>query len=410
MYEVAIIGGGAAGIELAKQCGKNKLSSVVIDYSLDNLGGTCLNKGCIPTKYYLNISRYNNNLRELYENKNNIVLSIKKLAFDYLRKQGIEFIWGKARLSDSHTILVDSKKIEARYIVIATGSKPYSPIEPSREIIFAEDIFSFPQLPDKFLVIGGGAVGLEIACILNNLGRKVTIVEKENSILPNFDCSITQRLKLILEKKGINFNLAQDIKNYNLKDFDMVILACGRVPNVEDLGLDVLGIVCQNSWIKTDERLRTNIPNIYSCGDVIGEKLYAYAGLHQARVCVDNILGKHSYKDYLGLAQCVFTQPNLATVGILEEEAKSKNIKYKVVKSNFLPFSSSYVYLDTQGFIEVLFDEDEKIIGAGIISHLASELISIFSLAIRYGFTISELRKATFIHPTISEIITDIFN
>ena len=406
MYDVAVVGAGAAGIEAVKLLSRNKLKTVLIDREYESFGGVCLNKGCIPAKYYLNSSRYNKDISVICEQKNKMLERIKRPALEYIKKQGVDVIWSDAHLKTRNVIDTSSGAVEAKFIIIATGSHPFELIKADNDkVFFAEDIFSFKDIGNKFLIVGAGAVGLEIACFLNNLEKDVLVIEKENRILPHFDRFLSNRLKVILEKKGIKIKLNEDVNNYTLNDFDTVLLSAGRKPNIENLGIDSIGLANNRGWIKTDDYLKTNIDNIYACGDITGSKLLAYAAEQHAEIAVDNITGAERKVDYFGLAESVFTQPQLAVVGILEEEAKSRNIKYRTVKSNFLRFSSAYAYSDTDGFIQVLFDGNDNILGAGIISNAASELISIFSMAVKSGIKLTQMKNLNFIHPTLSEII-----
>jgi len=411
MYDLVIIGAGAAGIEASKRAIKSGLKTLLVDKNFDNFGGTCLNFGCIPTKYYLNSSKFNKDLSLIYNEKNEIVNSIKDSARDFLEKGGLEFKCGEVKFVSSNKIKIDETKVEAKNIIIATGSKPHELVKVDGEkIIFAENLFLLQSLPESFLIIGASYVGLEMACILNNLGKKVLVIEKEDSILPRVEKSLTSRLKVILKKRGIEIKTSDDFGNYNFDDYQMVIQAVGRQPNVDDLNLADIGLKQkEGSWIDVDNKLCTNVSNIYACGDVCGDKMLAYTAEEQARIIIDNINGQDRQEDFFGLAQCVFTQPQIACVGVLSVEAREKNIEHKVIKSNFLRFSSAHVYSDTNGYIEVAIDSNNKIIGAGIISNIASELISVFSLAIRSHLTSDDLKNCTFIHPTISEIVSSIF-
>jgi dihydrolipoamide dehydrogenase len=175
---------------------------------------------------------------------------------------------------------------------------------------------------------------------------------------------------------------------------------------VASLKLQNIGLALDEwGWIKTDKFMKTNLKNVYACGDINGKKFFAYTAEYQAEICINNIAGNKMEEDYTGIPECVFSLPQIAKVGILEEEAKKKNMKYKIANSNFLKFSSSYLHDDVNGFIEIVADEEDRVIGAGIISNMASELISIFSLAIKNNLTLKDLKKCTLIHPTLSEII-----
>lgn len=405
MYDVAIIGAGPGGISCAKEAHSLGLEAILIDKNKESFGGTCLNSGCIPAKFLLNSSKHNTSWDELIAQKGAVVDGIKTSLLKHLENQKIKVQWGSALLLDNHTINIDGQKVEAKNIVIATGSSPKSLVQEPK-IVFAQDLLNEQSLEDKFLIIGAGYIGVELASLLNNLGKDVLLIEKENRILPFADLSLAKRLRIILEKKGIKIKTGDDVSNYNLDDFDTVISAVGRIPNAVNLGLEGLGVHLEDGWIKTDEFLRTNVSNIYACGDVTGKKLLAYTAEYQGRICAQNIAAKPCREDLENIPECVFSVPQLAQLGLSSDEAAKLNIPHRVIKSNFLRFSSSYAYNDTDGFIQVIVGEDDKILGAGIISNFAADLANTLSLCIRNKLGIKELREAVLIHPTISEIIS----
>jgi dihydrolipoamide dehydrogenase len=232
------------------------------------------------------------------------------------------------------------------------------------------------------------------------------VIEKENRILPSFEENLSGRLRAILEQKNIKIDTAVDTGKYNTSVFDKIILATGRTPNSQGLNLEKAGVICdEKGWIKTDSFMRTNVKNIYACGDITAKKLLAYIAEYQARLCIDNILGKKQKEDYSVLPECVFCLPQIAKVGIGENEAKEKNLKHKIIRSNFLKFSSAHVYDDKQGFIQLIVDQKDIIIGAAIISNFAAELINLLALMIRQKVTLSSFKHCHFIHPTLSEMI-----
>lgn len=410
MYDLVVIGAGASGIACAKHALRYGLKTALIDIERDSFGGTCLNRGCIPAKFIINSSKINKDWQNVFAQKNELVEKIKKSTLEHLEKSGIEIFWSKASFLNEHTLSVNGKKIEAKNIIIATGSKP-KPLFSHPKALFAEEVFIKNNIPERFLIVGAGYIGMEFASLLSNFNKNVTVLEKEENILPSFDVNLTKRLRIILERKGIKIDTASDIKKYNLDDFDNIILSVGRAANIDGLDLEKIGIFFdKGGWIKTDSSMRTNISGIYACGDITGKRLLAYVAEYQARICVDTIMGKKVKEDYHTIADCVFSLPSIAKVGILEEEAKAKNLKYRIAKSNFFKFSSSYVYNDQDGFMQVLVDEEDKIIGAGIISNLSAELISIFSYLMQNNLTIDTLQKSVFIHPTLSEIIPALLN
>lgn len=405
MYDVAIIGAGAAGIACAKEAARYKLKTILLERALQNFGGTCINTGCIPTKFFLNSSKINKDWGSVSKQSENLIEKIKQPALNYLKKIGVEIMFGQVSFLSEHTLKIDTKAIEARNIIIACGSKPKK-ITLKREYTFAQELFRCQDIAQNILIIGAGYIGIEFASLLNNFSKNVTVVEKEENILPVFSTSLTSRLRLILERKNIRINTAVDIDKYNIDNFEKIILSVGRQPDAETLSLRNAGIICsKQGWIKTDRYLRTNIKNIYACGDIAGKKLLAYIAEYQAKICCANITGKKETQDYTNIPECVFSLPQAACIGITEEEAKLKNIKHKIIRSNFLKFSSAYVYGDTDGFMQLIVSQGDRIIGASIISNFAAELIAIFSLAIRAKIKIVDLKKNIFIHPTLSEII-----
>ncbi|MCQ9206169.1 MAG: NAD(P)/FAD-dependent oxidoreductase [Omnitrophica bacterium] len=409
MYDLAIIGAGAAGIACAKDALAAKFRVILIEREEKYFGGTCLNTGCIPTKFFLNSSKLGKSWEESFSRVKEIVAKIKQPLLFYLEKQGLDIVWGQASFIDKNTLDVSGRKINAENIVIATGSSPKSILNDKR-IIPAEELFNKDTLGDKVLIIGAGYIGMEFASLLHNLGKTVCVAEKEDRILPGFDKQLANRLASILSKKGIDIRTSSDVTEFDRDDYDFILSAVGRKPNIAGLKTENVGLSLQNyGWINTDSFMRTNIENIYACGDVTGKMLLAYVAEYQARICVNNIRGTSTQENYKDIAECVFSLPQIAKVGVLDEEVRKENIRYKVLKSNFLRYSSAYVYDDMDGFIKVVVDEKNKIIGAGIISHSAAELINIFSLCIKNGLGLEELRRCLFIHPTISEIIPSLF-
>lgn len=405
MYDLAIIGSGAAGLASARCALKYGLKTVLLDRSQADFGGTCLNRGCIPTKFFLNNSKLGKTWQEIFNKKNDIIEKIKKDSLNYLEKAGIKICFADASFIDEHSFMAGKEKIEAKNIIIATGSKPKALLAHPK-CIFAEEFFSEPEIDENFLVVGAGYIGIEFSSLLNSFKKRVTLIEKEDEILPFFDTTITRRLRIILEKKGIKIETSADLKNYDLSSYDKVILAVGREPDIKGLDIEKTGLFFEKGgWIKTNEKCETNIKNIFACGDVTGKRLLAYVAEAQAQACIKNIMGEKTSVDYRSIADCVFSIPQMAKVGIQETEAKEKNLKYKILKTNFLKFSSSYVYNDQDGFIQVIVGEGDTILGANIISNYAAELIGIFSYAIYNNLDVKSFSKCFFIHPTLSEII-----
>ncbi len=405
MYDVAIIGAGPAGIASAKKSIALGLKTALIEEKIDTLGGICLNSGCIPVKFLLNALKANTSWAKAYKDSQDTIEKIKTPLFKFLKKQGVDIIWGKANFLDKNTLLVGDAKIKASNIIIATGSLPKILLNYPK-VITAENILTKPDLADRILIIGGGYIGIEIASLLHGFGKNITVMEKEKDILTNFDSYLCRRLQVLLEQRGIKIETNKEVAVKDFENYDIVISAVGRKPNLEGLNVENVGISLDSKgWIRTDEYLRTNIDNIYACGDINGKKLLAYIAEYQGDICLGNINGKLAKEDYRAVPECVFAMPSLAKVGVLEDEARVKNIKYKIIKTNFLKFSSSYVYKDNDGFMEVLTDEEDRIIGAGVISQAAGEIISLFALSIKNNLKVKDLQKCLFVHPTLAEIV-----
>ncbi|MBU2102478.1 MAG: NAD(P)/FAD-dependent oxidoreductase [Candidatus Omnitrophota bacterium] len=405
MYDIAIIGAGAAGIAACKRALAHQRKVILIDESFERFGGTCINQGCIPTKFFIRSAVAGKSWPEIFDAARALIKKIKVPLHVFLEKQGVRVMYGAAVLLDGHRIRVAETIIEARAIIIATGSLPRT-IVTHPSAFFAQELFSRSSIPEKFLIVGGGSIGIEVTSLLRRLGKIVHVVEKETRILPSFEESVSSRLKVILERTGVTFELGKDVSGIDLSSFDAIIMAAGRVPNTVDCGLAVAGVALgPGGWIKTDERGRTSVDTVYACGDVTGKKLLAYTAEYQAKLCVDTIAGKNVVVDDTGIPECVFSLPQIACVGMNASSARDNNIAHRVIKSNFLKFSSAYVYDDTDGYAQIVLAPGGTVLGATVISHAAGELINLLSLCVRSKLPVTVLSQAIFIHPTLSEVI-----
>ncbi|MBU2251178.1 MAG: NAD(P)/FAD-dependent oxidoreductase, partial [Candidatus Omnitrophica bacterium] len=376
MYDLAIIGAGPAGIAAARAARSAGLKTVLFERSQDSFGGTCLNRGCIPTKFLLHNSKSGQSWSQLKAQLKETIGKIKSPLIDSLKKNGLDIVFGQVVFQDKNTLDCKGSKFSAKNIIIASGSVPKN-IFKSGSVVLAEEIFSRPDLADQVLIVGAGYIGIELASLLNSLGKRVRLIEKEDDILLGFDSQLTRRLRVILEKRGIVIETGVDSAKFDFDRFGLVVSATGRTANLDSLNIENSQVsIDKQGWIRTDEYLRSSQGHIYACGDVTGKKLLAYVAEYQGNLCVKNITGKNIREDYFGLPEAVFSKPQIARVGLLEKEAEARGIKITIIKSNFLRFSSSYVYGDTDGYIKVLVDQQGKIIGAGIISETAAELIN----------------------------------
>lgn len=423
-YDLAVIGAGWAGFNAAKRAKELGLKVALIEK--EKIGGTCLNRGCIPTKaliqsakvytltkksqnFGIEIPRPQINLPEIQTRKEKIVQQLHQ-GLEFLLKD-IEIIPGQAHILTNNTIEVEQKKITAKFLLIATGSQPLELKEikfDGCKIISSNEILNLKEIPASLLIIGGGVIGCEFASLFSTLGTQVSLIEKMPQLLPGEDSEVARKLELLFKKRGIKVGTNTDAVGFDLKNYGLVLLAIGRMPNTKDLHLDKLGVNVEKERIITDEYLRTNIPNIYAAGDCTGKFMLAHYASYQGCIAAENIACPNTPKkaDNPNIPNCIFTDPEIASVGLKEQEAKAKGIDIKVNKFDFLGSGMARILDETEGLIKIISKEDtHKIIGGSIIGPRATELISILTLAVSTGLTISQIKETIFAHPTLSESI-----
>ena len=445
--EILIIGGGPGGYVAALKASQFKKRVILVEQ--DKVGGTCLNYGCIPTKALLHSTKLIEKIKKsnlwginaeiksfdflkMQERKNRIVNQLVKGVEFLLRRNEIKLIRGTAYLENEHTAKVVSGEeehiIEAQYIILATGSLPselpFLKIDGKR-IISSKESLELTEIPKKFIIIGAGAIGLELGVIYHRLGSEIIIIEIMPTILPGNDLEIVNHLEKILKEKGMRIytntriekaEVTKDkvkLEGVNLEnnqilkfEAEKVLLAIGRKANHENLGLDKLGIEKdERGFVKVNSQFRTNISNIYAIGDLIGGKLLAHKASHEGIGAVMSICGLPFKFDYLALSSAVFIEPEFSTVGLTEEEALNKGIKIKIGKFPFRANGRALTMGEGDGLVKIVANEKEEIIGAHILGPQASELIAELALAIRLRRKVREIGETVHIHPTLSESI-----
>jgi dihydrolipoamide dehydrogenase len=447
-YDVIIIGSGPAGYTLACGTAKNGLKTLIIEK--DRAGGVCLNVGCIPTKALINIVGNLYNLRSLNifnENINPVIdrakiaQKVKTIAdnvskgIDYLFKTNkVEFISGEAEIIDKNTVKVGDRAFKSSTIVIASGSRNKdisgfykSNIDKTRIITSTEALF-FTEEPTSITILGAGAIGVEFAYIFNNLGWQVNLLEFFPNILPNMDIECTKNLERSFKKKNINIitgarvtgitqindELITDYETGNKAEAvksNFILNALGRTPNSDIKGLDSLNIAMEKGFIKVDNEFKTSIDGVYAIGDVISNKpLLAHVAYAEARALSDILLKKeNSFKvDYSLVPFCIYTEPQIASFGLTEEEAKNKNLNIKILKSFYKASGKAAALEKTEGFIKIIVDAyDETIIGAYITGYDATEIIHELLICAKLKIKIKDIADTMHAHPTIAELIQD---
>ncbi len=444
--KVAVLGSGPGGYVCAIRLAQLGAEVTVIEDK--HIGGVCLNKGCIPTKVLLHSTEIfdllnkessslglkMDNLKIDYEllntRKNLVVTQLVEGVKSLFDSNNIEFINGRGKLINNNEIEITTpygiKCLKFDRIVIATGSRPMIiPIEGNKlENVFTSDeLLKIDYIPDSLLIIGGGVIGVEFANIYSNLGTKVTIVEMLPNLVANMDYEIVSYLEESLKEKNVNIykntkvmSISKNGKELRTEidtgdrsfyvNSDLVLMATGRRPNIEDIGLEQLGIRFSNKGIETDELFKTNIENIYAIGDCTNGIQLAHQASSAGIAVADSICGEYTHIDFNTIPFCVYTKPELAGVGITEQEAQKNKLNYKVGKFPLYGNSKAVINGDTQGIVKIIIDSDTKeVLGMHIAGLNATELIEIGGLAIKLEATANELVNMIFAHPTASESI-----
>lgn len=441
-YDVAVVGGGPGGYVAAIRA--SQLGGKVVLIEREQLGGVCLNSGCIPTKTLLSgvefiklaeLSKeygvfYNKpkiEFAKLIEKKESVVHTLRSGIEHLLKKNNVTVIKGMGTLMTPHQIEVKQNDettsvIHVKNVILATGSETNAPNIPGlREAnpMTNKEALSAAALPKSIAIIGAGAIGCEFASIYAPLGVKVAVIEAQEEILSTFDADLTQHVKKSLEKDGVSFYTSSKItevikekgykkilieQNGQMKELivDEILLATGRKANtdcVKNLELNT-----KNGYIAVNERMQTSQPSIYAIGDVTGIKNLAHVAIVQGIIAAENCMGVNSQIDYRAIPSCIYTSPEIASVGLTEKEAKTQNLEFQVGKYYFKANGRAHTNGTTDGFIKVIRGKKyDEILGVHIVGPQASELISEAVLAIRLEATTEELISTIHPHPTLSE-------
>ena len=443
--DILIIGGGpggyVAGIRTAQLGGK------VTIIERDNIGGTCLNRGCVPTKILAERTKLLGKLRnfgsetgdvnksfaELMEMKRQAIEGVVKSTRRLLDSYGIEFIQGVGRITGQGEVEIagaaGNQHVSARKLIIASGSSPSSlpiPGADSPLVLSGEKILEIKEAPEKLVIIGGGGIGVEFACIFNSIGTKVTILELMPQILPNEDLDMSQFLRQLLESRGIEIYTEAEVReivNCTSDEVSVrfsvgnqekevrgtkVLLSVGRRPNTQNLGLENVDVVLDRGWIKTDNHMRTSNPNIFASGDVAGKYQLAYVAWAEAIVAAENAMGENSEINYSVIPRCTFSDPQLASVGLTETQARSKGYDIKIGAFALTDNSRALALGEQTGGIKIIADADSgEILGAHIMGPEAAELIGCVALAMKLEATVQDLGEMMVIHPTLLEVVKE---
>ena len=447
-YDVIIIGSGPGGYVCAIRCAQLGLKTACVE-GRETLGGTCLNVGCIPSKALLHASHM---LHEAEHNFATMGLKGKSPSVDWKQMlaykddtigqntKGIEFLFKKNKVDwlkgwgsipEAGKVKVGDEVHEARHIIIASGSEPASlpGVEVDEKVVVTSTgALELGKVPKKLVVIGAGVIGLELGSVYSRLGAEVTVVEFLDVITPGMDGEIQKTFQRTLKKQGLAFIMGAAVQktetlktkakvHYKLRkddsehvlDADVVLVATGRKPFTEGLGLDKLGMaMSKRGQIEVNDKWETNVPGIYAIGDVIDGPMLAHKAEDEGMAAAEQVAGKHGHVNYGVIPGVIYTHPEVANVGATEEMLKEEGRAYKVGKFSFMGNARAKANFSGDGFVKILADKQtDRILGAHIIGPSAGDLIHEICVAMEFGASAEDLAMTCHAHPTYSEAVRE---
>ena len=438
-YDAAVLGGGpggyAAALRVAKRGGK------VCLIEADLVGGTCLNRGCISTKAMLHASKLAYDISRasrfglkvdkptvdgpaLTKRTNQIVKGLRNGVLSTLKAKGVDLIAGRGRLTGPDTIEVQtadgSQLIQARSIILATGSRPAVPEMfdfTSPRIFTTDGATCADDLPESVIIVGGGIIGCEFATIYSELGIKTTLVEMLDSLVAELDGEVSKEITSSLTRRKVEILTSTKITSVQADDQQVtctlndgmeliakrMLVATGREPNIEDIGLYAAGVELADGVISVDSRCRTSVDRIYACGDVAEQLQYAHMASRMGIIAADNAMGVEASDDRTIVPVCMYTHPEVASVGISEADAANQTER-KVSRFSYRASGIASAYGEAEGEVKLIADaKTNKLLGGLIIGTRATDMIAELTLAIRAGLTASDIARTIHPHPSFSE-------
>lgn len=443
-YQVIIIGGGPAGYTAAEAAGKAGLSVLLIEKK--NLGGVCLNEGCIPTKtllysaktvdnarhaskYAVNVSDVSFDLGKIIARKSKVVRKLVLGVKSKLTSNKVDLVTGEAQIVGPGRVRCGEEMYEGENLILCTGSETFIPPIPGIETVdywTHREALDNKELPASLAIVGGGVIGMEFASFFHCLGVEVTVIEMMDEILGGMDKELSALLRADYAKRGIKFLLSTKVVGLAQSNEGTVVsyenaegsgsivaqrllMSVGRRPVTKGFGLENLDLEkTERGAIRVNSRMQTSLPGVYVCGDLTGFSLLAHTAVREAEVAVHTILGKEDEMSYRAIPGVVYTNPEIAGVGETEESATAKGLTYRVVKLP-MAFSGRFVAENegVNGVCKLLIGENEQIIGAHVLGNPASEIIVLAGTAIELGLTAAQWKKIVFPHPTVGEIFRE---
>lgn len=444
-YKAVVIGGGPGGYVAAIRIAQ--LGGRVAVVEKDKLGGTCLNRGCIPTKaliaaveklkavkeaasFGVETGQPSVNFEKIQARKSEVVDKLVAGINFLFKKNKIELIEGMAKIKAPGVVQVENKgeiqQLQCENIVIASGSSPalikslgYN----GTTVITSEEALNLSEVPKSLLIVGAGVIGCEFAHIYGSLGSEITMVEAAPSILFNQDKEISRRMQTIFKKKKFNLKtnavikkieeadggIQAELENGELITAEKALISIGRTLNTQNLGLEEAGVALgERGQILVNERMQTNVPGIYAIGDVVMKYQLAHVASAQGIAAAENIMGIDGIMDYSAVPSCIFTDPEIASVGLTEQQAKEQGMTVKTGKFNFMANGKALSMAEGQGFVKIITNaENDVVIGVHIIGPHASDLIAEAALAVKNRLTAKDLAATVHAHPTLAEAVME---
>ena len=434
--DLIIIGSGPGGYRAAEHAASLGITVTIIEES--QLGGTCLNCGCIPTKtlarnaeildtlakadtFGLSQLSFTLDFNRVMERKNQVVETLRNGVATLLSAPGITVVQGTGRFTSNRTVMVGDEEYSATNIIIATGSKPKMlpiPGIDNKKVVTSTELLNINEVPRRLCIVGAGVIGMEFASIFNSLGSEVTVVEYLKECLPALDSDIAKRLRQSIAKKGVNFIMQAGVQAitdegvaYERKgkpgvvEADVILMATGRAPRTEGLCLDAINVATNKNGIITDDDMQTNVKGIYAIGDVNGRTMLAHAATYQGLHVVNKIVGREDNIRLDIIPAAVFTHPEAASVGLTEDSCKAQGIEYKIKKGYYRANGKALAMDEPDGMVKLIIGSDDKIIGCHLYGAHSADLVQEVSALMAMDATASRLADLVHVHPTLNEIL-----
>ena len=401
--DLLIIGAGPGGYRAAEYAAHEGLQVVIVEQ--DEVGGTCLNRGCIPTKTYVHSASF----AEAVERQQQVVDQLRSGVEAILSQPNITLLRGHAEFVDANTVRVGEETVAAKNIIIATGSSakmpPIDDINDPR-VMTSTELLQLKEQPKRLCIIGAGVIGMEFASVFNRFGTEVTVIEFLKECLPMVDSDVAKRLRKLLEKRGITFKMKTAVQHMADLDADAILVATGRKANTEGLNLEAAGItLAPNGTIPVDDNYQVVNSKCYAIGDVNGRQMLAHAAEMQALRVINHIVGKKDGIRFDIMPAAIFTEPEAACVGLSEDLLKEQGIDYVCKKSFWRANGKALAMNETEGLLKLFADAEGRILGCHAFGAHAVDIIQEVSVLMCRDTTLAQLRDMVHIHPTLSEVL-----